>query len=74
VAHFSVKLRRPVHLENNVLLLLARHVGKHVAAGFMPAFKFQQGILLALFERGHKASIKPAATSIRKLDSFASNF
>src|SRR6266850_4893467 len=27
----------------------------HVAVGFMPAFKHNQRILLAVFERGHKA-------------------
>jgi hypothetical protein len=40
---------------------------EHVAAGFMPAFKFEQRI----FSRNLNAGIKPAATSIRKLDSFA---
>src|SRR5437867_7952159 len=36
-------------------LEFSRHLHMHVAVGFMPAFKHNQRILLAVLERGHKA-------------------
>ncbi|OLE74234.1 MAG: hypothetical protein AUG12_01930 [Acidobacteria bacterium 13_1_20CM_2_57_8] len=60
----------PLHLPDQPQTSGGRAWPVHVAAGFTPAFNFQQ----IIFPRDLKAGIKPAATSIPRLDSLASSF
>ena len=56
----------PLHLPDQPQTSGGRAWPEHVAAGFTPAFNFQQ----IIFPRDLNAGIKPEATSIRTLDSY----